>query len=263
MERLFAVCCALLVLGGCAQSVCGDGLVDGPETCDDANEVVGDGCSACRADVGTGLADEAVDAPGATGSGFGDPTRAIDGVRGGGATMQSVNVYSIALTDDYLVLGFSGRALLDGPGADLAVFENPFSYGDGLTFIDAAIVEVSADGERWIELPHDYVAADERVYSARIDDWVGFAGVHPVFLHAENNPVDPFGPDAGGDVFDLAALPESADADRIRGEGARYVRIASASSRLNPDTGERFVMDPTSNGADIDGVYARYLVEGP
>src|SRR5689334_10454268 len=82
------------------------------------------------------LAGEVVDAPGATGTGFGDPSHATNGVRGGGRTMGSLDVYSIPL-DGYLVLGFGGP-IEDGPGDDLAVFENAFEYSDGRTFIDAA-----------------------------------------------------------------------------------------------------------------------------
>jgi len=34
--------------GDCAELVCGDGIVEGSETCDDANEATGDGCHQCR-----------------------------------------------------------------------------------------------------------------------------------------------------------------------------------------------------------------------
>ncbi len=157
--------------------------------------------------------------------------------------------------------GWAGRPVVAGPGPDLAVFENPFEYGAGLTFIDAAIVELSADGEHWVAFPHDYVAADETRYSARREDWVGFAGVTPVLLNEDDDPRDPFGLAAGGDAFDLATLPETPEAERIRREGARYVRIVAAASRVNPDTSAPFVRDPVSDGPDIDGVVARYLVE--
>jgi hypothetical protein len=223
----YVICCAL-ALGGCAVSP---------------------------------LATEVLDAPGATGTGFRDPSKATNGVRGGGRTMQSLDVYAIPL-DAHLVLGFGAR-FLDGPGDDLALFENPFEYAEGRTFVDAAIVEVSADGERWVAFAHDYVAEDEARYSSIAADWIGFGGVQPVFLHEENNPLDPFDDAAGGDRFDLAALEQGDEADRIRREGARYVRIAPAASRVNPDSGVTYPMDPVSDGPDIDGVYARYLEGGP
>lgn len=244
-----------------AAASCGDGVLDAWESCDDGNAITGDGCSAgCLRERDSALADVIVDAP--SGTGFHDPMRAVNGVRGGGADTQSLDVYSIGLgPDDHLVLGFAGRRAVDGPGVDLVVFENAFRYGDGLTFIDAAIVELSADGETWVTLPHDYVAADERAYSAHVEDWVGFAGVQPVFANADQNDIDAFDPAAGGDRFDFSELPASTEADRIRREGAAFVRIVAAASRVNPDTGEAFPLDPVSDGPDIDGVAARYLVE--
>lgn len=205
-------------------------------------------------------ATELVDAPGATGEGFYDPSAALDGVRGGGDGEGSLNVYSVDY-GSYLVLGWNGGRARNGPGADVAVFENPFRFGDGLTFMDPAVVEVSLDGETWVAFPHEYVAADETVYSARAEDWIGFAGVHPVWLHAETNPVDPFDPAAGGDAFDLDSLPGDGEAARIREEGFSFLRLSPAPDHVNPDTGAPFVRSPIANGPDIDGVFARY-VEG-
>ncbi len=265
-----AVCMALTGCQGVsppddAALHCGDGLLDAWEGCDDGNAITGDGCSAgCLNETGGSEADVIVDAPGATGTGFRDPMRAVNGVRGGGEDMQSLDVYSIGLgAGDQLVLGFSDRRLVDGPGDDLVVFENAFRYADGLTFIDAAIVELSADAETWVTLPHDYVAPDERVYSPHVEDWIGFAGVTPVSLDDDLDPIDPFDPAAGGDRFDLASLPDTEDASAIRRDGAAYVRIVAAASRVNPDTGEPFPIDAVSDGPDIDGIAARYLVEAP
>lgn len=210
---------------------------------------------ACASSHSDGAASEIVEAPGASGMGFGDPSRAIDGVRGGGADAQSLDVYSIP-PREHLVLGWDGQRLVDAPGPDLAVFENAFDYGEGLRFMDPTIVEVSADGEAWVAFPHDYVADDEGVYSPRPEHWVGFAGVTPVHLHADVNPVDPFDPAAGGDRFDLADLPEEARAPR-------FVRLSAASRAINPDTGALFVRDPVSDGADIDGVIAHTLEGAP
>ncbi len=71
--------------------VCGDAVVQAGEGCDDGDLEAGDGCDArCRREVGTGHASAVVDAPGATGMGFGDPERAINGVRGGGRDQQSL-----------------------------------------------------------------------------------------------------------------------------------------------------------------------------
>ena len=214
-------------------------------------------CLGCAGPI-PGVADEVVDAPGATGEGFRDPGLAANGVRGGGDRAQSLDVYSVP-PDSHLVLGWSGRRLVDGPGPDLAIFENPFDYGEGgARFMDPTVVEVSPDGERWLPFPFDYRAEDEAVYSPRPADWVGFAGVTPVRLHEEENPVDPFDEEAGGDRFDLADLPDDA-----RQAGIRYVRLSAATAWVNPDTGAPFPRDPVSDGIDVDGVVGRSLVSEP
>jgi hypothetical protein len=209
-------------------------------------------------------ADEVLDAPGATGEGFGDATNAVNGVRGGGQHAGGTDVFSLGYepgANDTVVLGWSGRRFHDGPGADLAVFENAFAYQSGGNFMDQVVVEVSADGEAWVAFGHDYLNADETVYSTDPLSWSGFAGVTPVLLHEEDNPVDPFAPAlAGGDHFDLAELPaEDPVTAQLLAHGGCCVRLVTAPTRTNPDTGEPFVRDAMSNGADIDGVYARYL----
>jgi|LakMenEpi03Aug12_release.lakeMendotaPanAssembly.Ray.scaffolds.fasta_scaffold710671_1 hypothetical protein len=211
----------------------------------------------------TVLADEVVEAPGATGTGFGDPVRATNGVRGGGTYTGSFDVYSLDyLERRHIVLRFSGGPIVDGPGPDLAVFENGFRERErDAYFMDPIVVEVSIDGELWLAFPHDYVAADERSYEPHPSAWEGFAGVTPVLLHTDRGE-DGLGATAGGDAFDLAELSgvtedERALATRMRREGIRYVRLTSAAILVNPDTGIPYPRDPVSDGADIDGVVGR------
>ncbi|MBX7194900.1 MAG: LIC_13355 family lipoprotein [Sandaracinaceae bacterium] len=219
------------------------------------------GCA--PANVGE-LATEIVEAPGATGAGFGDVSRAIDGVRGGGEHAGSLDVYSLDYRERrHLVLGFEGRVIVDGPGPDLAVFENGFRELErDAYFMDPVVVEVSPDGARWLAFPHDYVASDETRYEPHPAAWEGFAGVTPVLLDTGRGELDPLDPRAGGDAFDLAELggeraDEQALADEIRMRGARYVRLTSAAIVTNPDTGAPYPRDAVSDGADIDGVAAR------
>lgn len=217
-------------------------------------------CFGCAAETpgDPSFANEALEAPGERDDMFGDPALATNGVRGGGDREGSLDVFSLR-AGEYLVLAWSGQRVVDGPGDDLVVFENPFEFGEGLTFMDPTIVEVSLDGETWVAFPHDFVAEDESAYSHRRDDWVGFAGLAPVHLHAEDQPMDPFDPAAGGDRFDLASLEGSEEAERIRAEGFRYLRLSPASDHDNPDTGAKFVRDVLSDGPDIDGAFARHL----
>lgn len=193
-----------------------------------------------------------------------DTEKATNGVRGGGNGTGSADVFSVGLgTDDStLVLTWPGQRVLNGEGNDLAVFENPFVIGSGPDcFMDQIIVELSQDGETWVAFPHDYVAVDETVYSDLPSDWIGFAGLTPVLLNEDTNPVNPFDPAvAGGDAFDLDDLPaDNGLASSIRENGFTHLRLAAAPTRTNPDTGELFPKDPIADGPDIDGVYARYL----
>jgi len=211
------------------------------------------------------FAHDVVDAPGAGDLPFRDPALAVNGVRGGGWFEGSLDVFALGFSptsEASLTLGWGGGRVFDGAGPDLAVFENPFEYTEGNRFMDPVIVSVSPDGIDWVDFPHDYTAPDERAYSTSPADWSGFAGVTPVLLHVEDNVVDPFdGAAAGGDAFDLADLPaDDPVSARVLQEGVLQVRVTTASARVNPHTGEEFVADPVSNGADIDGVAGRYLL---
>lgn len=210
------------------------------------------------------VADTVVAAPGQTGEGFQDANRAVNGVRGGGETAGGSDVFSLGYrpgVDDTLVLSWGDAWVRNGDGVDFVVFENPFRTGDDRVFMDLAVVFLSRDGTTWVPFPHDYVAQDEGQYVADPAAWPGFAGRHPVRFHVDTNPVDPFDhAKAGGDPFDLDDLPSDDDAARaIREDGFRYLKLVSAPTQINPDTGAPYVRDTASNGPDIDGVIARVV----
>ncbi|MCP4600047.1 MAG: LIC_13355 family lipoprotein [Proteobacteria bacterium] len=209
-------------------------------------------------------ADTVVEAPGNTGEGFGDANNAVNGVRGKGLGASSQDVFSMGYEegiDNYIILEWSGQRVTNGPGTDLVVFENPFEYGSGGIFMDHIIVYFSRDGSTWVPFPHNYIYPEETEYSSDPKFWIGFAGVGPVLYHEEENPADPFDPEAaGGDHFDLDELPkDGGEAEAIRNEGFAFLKLVTAPSQINPDTDVLYVKDPISNGADIDGVYARYF----
>jgi hypothetical protein len=209
------------------------------------------------------LADTVIAAPGATGTGFGDSTRAVNGVRGGGTGAGSLDVFSlgyVAGQNDRITLAWSNGRLQNGPGPDLAVFENPFLFGGG-AFMDLIVVEVSLDGVEFRALAHDYTAANPAVYSRDPALWPGFAGRTPVLLNADTHPVDPFdAAAAGGDALDLdTVVGDDAVARAIRADGAKFVRLVSASATIDPHTGAAYLHDLSANGPDIDGVYGRYV----
>jgi len=248
-------------------SDCGNHVLEPGEDCDDGNTTTGDGCSAgCRTELHQESAGSVVDAPGATGTGFRDAANAINGVRGGGPGQGGTDVFSLGYNegvDNYIVIRWPGAQVLDGPGVDFVVFENAFASGTGEAhFMDQVVVYLSRDQETWVPFPHDFLAEDETVYSALPGDWQGFAGVNPVLLNEDDNPVDPFDSAlAGGDPFDLSDLPDDGGpAQEIKSLGFTFLKLVAAPTVVNPDTELPYARDLVSNGADIDGVHARYLV---
>lgn len=121
---------------------------------------------------------------------------------GGGAAQGSLDVVSLG-NGGTIAVAFAKNAIVDGPGADFVVFENPFEIAGGV-FAELATVEVSLDGETWHAFPCDAVAAP----------YGGCAGHTPVWLDGDDGPLDPA--TSGGDAFDLADIGVSS---------ARYVRV--------------------------------------
>ena len=103
----------------------------------------------------------------------------------------------------WVVLGFAANAIVDGPGVDFTVFENPLP-----SFKELATVAVSDDGELWTEFPCG--AAQDA------SDFGFCAGVN-VVLSSPKNGIDPLDPAvSGGDHYDLADIGVT---------HARFVRI--------------------------------------
>ena len=197
-------------------------------------------------------ADVIVDAPGTVSapSAVNEPENAINGVHGDPAS-GSTDVFSRGVSTDpannYIVLRFSERRIVDGPGADFVVFENAFETRGG-NFMDPVIVAASNDGVTWVDFPHDYVGADEQSYEADPAMWVGFAGVSPVSYDSDAPECpDPLAQEQGGDRFDLAEAGLDA---------ARYLRLTTAASVTNPDSGTVYPKALLSDGFDLDGIYA-------
>ena len=92
----------------------------------------------------------------------------------------------------YVVLAFLDNRVLDGPGPDLRICENPFLVGGNpdQVWSEPAIIELSEDGLVWITVPWDSLSGE------------GLAGRVPV--NGSGDPDDPA--DMGGDLVDLAAL---------------------------------------------------------
>jgi len=187
--------------------------------------------------------------PGAGLASFGTPELALGPAEG--------NAFNVASLGDggQITLRFA-QPIFDGPGADLAVFENSFAD----TFLELAFVDVSSNG-------------------------VDFARFPSVSLTHTETPVGSFGSlDATnlynlagkyrggfGTPFDLAEIAGGSplvDVNQIR-----FVRITDVVGSINPLYGTRdsqghFINDPwptagSGSGFDLDGVAALHVVPEP
>lgn len=140
------------------------------------------------------------------------------GPPGGSGEETSADVVSLGCGGS-IEVSFDDPFIVDSPGPDFIVFENPFATGD-TTFAEPARVSVSVDGDTWHELP---CAVDGT------ESWppAGCAGVQPV-LAGPDNDLDPTDPkEAGGDAFDLEAFGLDL---------ARYVRLVDVTEQYYGDT---------------------------
>lgn len=139
----------------------------------------------------------------------------------------SLDVASLGC-DGSITLAFDPPGIVDGPGDDLIVYENPFATGE-TTFAEPARVLVSEDGEDWRAFDCELTGAG---------DWPpqGCAGITPV------TPIDD--EFEGGDAFDLADVGL---------EHARYVRLVDVSSAFY---GNEVWCSGEPGGFDLDAVEA-------
>ena len=174
-------------------------------------------------------------------------------------TTGSLSVMSLGKGGE-IVLEFNESEIVDGPGPDFIVFENPFfctgvpqSVTDPYTvFAEPGIVAVSDDGVNFRTFPFNSAALSQ-VGSGCTDkillqQIIGLAGITPNFTGNYTIPDDPlvFDPTApggvsghGGDAFDLATVGLT---------HARFVRITDP----NLPTG----IPGSSEGFDLDAIVA-------
>ncbi len=154
--------------------------------------------------------------------------------KGGGANEGSLDVLSLG-TDGSILLGFTD-VIVDGPGADFLVFENPF-LTSGQPDFELAQVSVSDDAVTWTSFPCTATGVSTSGYGT-------CAGWHPVYSSPTNgiSPLDPAV--AGGDPFDLAAIGVAS---------ARFVRIVDVGVDYTQETCLAGSTVKT-NGFDLDAV---------
>jgi hypothetical protein len=136
-----------------------------------------------------------------------------------------------------LTLSFS-EIIQDGPGNDLAVFENSFSD----TFLELAFVEVSSNGTDFVRFPN---------FSETPDPVSAFGSTDPT------NVTGLAGKYRGGfgTPFDLADLP---DDPNLAADAIQFVRLVDVVGGESLDSDGQAIYDPYptmgSAGFDVDGV---------
>jgi hypothetical protein len=153
---------------------------------------------------------------------------------GGGQFQGALDVVSLG-DNGSITLSFDDNRIVDGPGVDFRVFENPFvNTANGPVFVEAGIVSASSDGVNFVPFPYD------------ASTFAGLAGVTPVYS-TPTNGIDPRTPQAGGDGFDLATIGLAS---------ARFVRIQDPGATV-ADPGNVFpVPGPGKSGFDLDAIVA-------
>jgi hypothetical protein len=140
--------------------------------------------------------------PGA-GAGFGQdrfPDIVLGPPEGGGTGRGGHDVLSLGVGGS-IILDFGDKVLIDGPGADLLVFENPFfvSADARSVFAELGEVAVSADGITWY--PFDCaIDGDGDGAFPGCAGWTPSAIYDPFAI----NPPQPS--HCGGDAFDLSSV---------------------------------------------------------
>jgi hypothetical protein len=158
----------------------------------------------------------------------------------------------------FLTLGFD-VPIVDGPGADLVVAENPFRSfaAPWTTFAEVFFVEVSTDGLHFARFPALYTGpqVDPGAFAfVHTGAYGGLGGVAPVDLAADPTDIASYGGDAF-DLADLATHPEVV-AGLVDLQNVREVRLVDVRTGVDVDAAGRPIRDTGSGAADVDGVVA-------
>jgi len=143
---------------------------------------------------------------------------------GGGQYQGSIDVLSLG-AGGIIELAFDTLQVVDGPGIDLLIFENPFEISGGGTYAEPAQVSVSQDGTEWYSFP----------CALQAPDYPGCAGVKPVFANPESGVPATDPAVSGGDGFDLASIG-MASARYVRLEDQRTGTIAAPATGFDLDS---------------------------
>ncbi|TGN13149.1 LIC_13355 family lipoprotein [Leptospira ilyithenensis] len=214
-------------------------------------------------------------------SGFNDPTKAINGICGGGETSGSLDVYSLNLTGAgaTMILSWGGKTVKNVSGTDFIVYENPFKISDTSDryAFDPMVVQVSFDGSIYCGFNlSGFGGGLPSSDNNKIAYWPGFGGLRPVIYNMTSKlfTLDQLFTASGsgfltggGDGFNLDDLSDSDTVNpacnntaktNIQTNGFKYIKMISATAVTNPATSAGYVYPHAyTNGPDIDGVVAK------
>jgi hypothetical protein len=162
---------------------------------------------------------------------------------GGGTERGSTDVVSLG-SGGSIIVSFAPNAIVDGPGADFIVFENPFWIGGDPNdpYAEPGEVSVSDDGVTWTAFPCMPTVDPGASDGTGVAPPYGACGGWQVVYSSPDNGISPVDPSvAGGIALDLATVGIS---------HARYVRIVDQTQEDCPETGPR----PNTNGFDLDAI---------
>jgi hypothetical protein len=190
---------------------------------------------------------------GGAGGGIFNPANAL-GAPGGASS-----VHSLGIAGD-LTLAFA-PPIVDRPGADLIVGENPFRLSNWWqSFAEVAFVEVSTNGVDFLRFPARYFGAPVQpgaFGTVPVGAYGNLTGQTPVL--ATTPGTDPFDVvDAGGDAFDLGDLANEPLVlmGLVDLQAIGYVRLVDVVSGTSLDSVGTAIFDAGSGSADIDSVTA-------
>lgn len=156
----------------------------------------------------------------------------------------------VSLGDGGIATLYFSPAIVNGPGADFAVFENSFSD----TYLELAFVEVSSDGEHFVRFP----AVSNTDTSAQVNS---FGNIDPTKIYNLAGKYRVF----YGTPFDLEELKDSQGLDINKITHVRVVDVIGTidSNFCTRDSRSIKVNDPyptafESGGFDLDAVGVIY-----
>ncbi|HLU39161.1 MAG TPA: hypothetical protein VK081_07235 [Planctomycetota bacterium] len=198
----------------------------------------------------------AFDTNGNAGGGTFAPDNAVGPPSGLGTGSSSTHVHSLG-AGGWLILGL-GVPMVDGPGADFLVAENPFMASPGQTYAELMFVEVSSNGVDFARFPSRFFGGDGSAFAINTVGFVsGLAGQTPVFANPNNPSVDPQDVvEAGGDAFDLADLRNHplVVSGAVRLDNIVQIRLVDVVSGQSVDSRGRTILDPSAGSADCDAI---------